>query len=155
MALSLEAGLEQASSAIRYEPAYSVDFLAVAPKHHPFATSTSGNLKELVRHDLVVTAQGTHGRDALQQALYRERLQANIVVETDNSGFTIACVQAGMGVGILAGRADGKLCKGLAAKSLRRQLGQRQIVFMWRRGRNLRPAIVDLIDTIREHHGES
>ena len=151
LALSLDAGLEQASSTICYEPAYSVDFLAVAPRSHPFAKSASSSLRELVRHDLVVTAPGTHGRDALQQALYRERLDANIIVETDNSGFTIACVQAGMGVGILAGRAEGKLCKGLATKSLRRQLGQRQIVFMWRRGRSLSPTLHQLIETIREH----
>ncbi len=152
LALSLDAGLEQASAAICYEPAYSVDFLAVAPKAHPFAKSKSSGLKELVKHDLVVTAPGTHGRDALQQALYRERLDAKIIVETDNSGFTIACVQAGMGIGILAGRAEGKLCRGLATKSLRRQLGQRQIVFMWRRGRQLNATMSQLIQVVREHH---
>ena len=152
LALSLDAGLEQASAAICYEPAYSVDFLAVAPKNHPFAKSRSSRLKELVKHDLVVTAPGTHGRDALQQALYRDRLNAHVIVETDNSGFTIACVQAGMGVGILAGRAEGKLCRGLATKSLRRQLGQRQIVFMWRRGRPLTSAMSQLIQIVREHH---
>lgn len=64
-------------------------------------------MRELVKHPLVVTAPGTHGRDALDQTLHAQRLTAEIVVETDNSGFTIACVQAGMGLGILAGRPDG------------------------------------------------
>lgn len=149
IALSLEPPPERESRRIHYEPAYVVDFLAVAPKRHAFAKATSGSLRELVKHPLIVTVPGTHGREALEQALYRERIKANIVVETDNSGFTIACVQAGMGVGILAGRPDGQLCQQLATRSLRRPLGRRQIVFMWRKGRHLTPPLQGLIDAVR------
>ena len=152
MALSLEAGPEKASSKIHYEPAYFVDFLAVSPKRHPYAETASGSLRELVKHPLIVTAPGTHGRDALDQALHRERLTANIVVDTDNSGFTIACVQAGMGLGILAGRLEGQLCRKLATRSLRKQLGRRQIVFMWRKGRRLTEPMIQLFEMVREHH---
>ncbi len=152
LALTLEPAPDQASTSIHYEPAFSIDFLAVAARSHPYATTKSNSLRELVKHELVVTAPGTHGRDALEQALYRDRLEANVIVETDNSGFTIACVQAGMGVGILAGRADGKLCKGLATRSLRRQLGHRQIVFMWRRGRRLTEPMKQLVNSVRRHH---
>lgn len=152
LALSLEAGLQMESSLIHYEPAYSVDFLAVSPKKHPFALANTGSLRELVKHPLVVTARGTHGRDALEQSLHRERLSADIHVETDNSGFTIACVQAGMGVGILAGRPEGQLCQRLATRSLRRQLGRRQIVFMWRKGRQLTDAMIGLIEEVHRHH---
>ena len=152
LSLSLEPGLKMATDAIRYEPAYFVDFLAIAPKRHAFAKKNSSSLRELVKHPLIVTAQGTHGRDALEQALHRDRLKATIVAETDNSAFTIACVQAGMGVGILAGRPDGPLCSKLAVRSLRKQLGRRQIVFMWRKGRYLSLAEQGLIETINEHH---
>lgn len=137
LALSLEPGHMMSTSAIHYEPAYVVDFLAIAPKRNGFAKKNSSSLRELVKHPLIVTTQGTHGRDALEQALHREGLQASIVVETDNSAFTIACVHAGMGVGILAGRPEGPLCSKLAVRSLRKQLGRRQIVFMWRKGRYL------------------
>ena len=149
LALTLESGPGEESSLIHYEPAYSVDFLAVAPRKHPFARAGTSSLRELVKHPLVVTAPGTHGRVALEHALHRERLVAEIAVETDNSGFTIACVQAGMGLGILAGREDGPLCGKLATRSLRRQLGRRRIVFMWRRGRRLSQPILDLIDEVR------
>ncbi len=151
IALALEPGFERESSLVHYQPAYFVDFLAVAPKNHPFWSANTSSLRELVKYDLIVTAPGTHGRDALNQALHRERLRANVAVETDNSGFTIACVQAGMGLGILAGRPDGQLCRGLATRSLRRQLGCQQIVFMWRNGRHLTQPILALMDEVRRH----
>lgn len=150
--LSLEAAPERQSKRIHYQSGYFVDFLAVAPKRHPFMKASNGSLRELVKHALVVTTPGTHGRDALEQALYRERLQADIAVETDNSGFTIACVQAGMGLGILAGRPDGALCRKLATRSLRRQLGRRQIVLMWRKGRRPTQLMLRLIELVKEHH---
>ncbi len=149
--LSLEPAPQRQSAKIHYEPAYFVDFLAVTPKRHPYVKTESGSLRELVKHPLVVTAKGTHGREALEQALYRERLDALIAVETDNSAFTIACVQAGMGLGIVAGRPDGKLCQKLATKSLRRQLGRRQIVMMWRKGRRLTEPLLALVESVKEY----
>jgi DNA-binding transcriptional LysR family regulator len=152
LALTLESGPGEESPLIHYEPAYAVDFLAAAPRKHPYASAGTSSLRELVKHPLIVTAPGTHGRDALEQALHRERLTAKVAVETDNSGFTIACVQAGMGLGILAGREDGPLCSKLVTRSLRRQLGQRRIVFMWRKGRMLSEPILDLIEEVRRRH---
>ena len=74
MALSLAPSPDKMSGRIHYEPAYRVDFLAVAPKRHEFAKSPSSSLRELVKHSLIVTAPGTHGRDALEQALHRDCL---------------------------------------------------------------------------------
>ena len=145
LALTLEAGFGQQSQHIHYEPAYSVEFLAVSWKKHPFFATSRTSLRELVKHDLIVTIPGTHGRDALDQALHRERLTARIAAETDNSGFTIACVQAGMGLGIVAGRPEGQLSRRLAVRSLRRLLGQRQIVCMWRKGRRLTEPLQELV----------
>ena len=152
IALALEPGHDKVSKLVHIEPAYFVDFLAICRKTHPLAKANKLTLRELTRHELVVTTKGTHGRDALDQALHRERLKARIVAETDNSGFTIACVRSGLGVGILAGRPDGELCRRLEARSLRRQLGRRQIVFMWKKGRHLTPALTSLVESIRKHH---
>lgn len=149
LALTLEPENENASPLIQFEPAYLVEFLAICKKGHPFAAAANSTLRELVKHDLVVTRPGTHGRDALDHTLHRERLTANVVAETDNSGFTIACVRAGLGVGVLAGRPQGELCRRLVVTSLRRHLGERQIVFMWRKGRLLSPPILSLVDTIK------
>ena len=150
--LSLEADPKSKSPKLHYEPGYFVDFLAVAPREHPFWKSDTSRLSELVKHPLIVTTPGTHGRDALEQALHRERLQADITVETDNSGFTIACAQAGMGLGILAGRPEGNLCQELTTCSLRKQLGRRQIVLMWRNGRRLTVPMRRLVQAIKDHH---
>lgn len=149
IALSLESGYQQESALIHYEPAYMVEFFAVARPRHPFVKVKPATLESLVDHDLIVTMPGTHGRNALDQALHQEGLAANIVVETDNSAFTIACVRAGMGVGILAGRAGGELSKGLTKVSLKQQLGLRQMVFMWRKGQILSEPVLGLIEEVK------
>lgn len=149
IALALEPGKGNASPLIRYEPAFSISFLAVGLPGHPYCVAKSGGMRELIKHPLVVTVPGTHGRDALDQVLHAQNLKANIAVETDNSGFTIACVQAGMGLGILAGRPDGSLSQRLVTRSLSRQLGTRNIVFMWRKGRRLSKALQGLVNTIQ------
>ncbi len=149
LALALEPGMDQTSPQIHYEPAYTVEFMAVCRKTHPFARAKSHGLRELAKHDLIVTVAGTHGRDALDHAFHRERLDAKIVAETDNSAFTISCVAAGMGVGILAGRPGGDLCRKLAIKTLGKQLGHRQLVLMWQKGRLLTEPMLGLIDEIK------
>lgn len=153
IALSLESGFQQESPLIHYEPAYLVEFFAVTNPGHPFAkakTASLTSLTSLVKHELIVTVPGSHGRNALDQALHKEGLRASIAVETDNSAFTFACVRVGMGVGIVAGRPDGELCKGLVIKSLRQQLGQRQIVFMWRKGQLLAERVLNLIEEVKK-----
>ncbi|MDV6033141.1 MAG: LysR family transcriptional regulator [Phycisphaera sp. RhM] len=149
LAMALEPGPDRKSPHLHYEPAYTVEFLAVAKKSHPYMKSRSADLADLAEHPLVVTLAGTHGRDALDQAFHREGLQAKISVETDNSAFTIACVSAGMGIGILAGRSNGELSKKLASRSLSDKLGQRRIVLMWRKGRLLTDPMVDLVEQLK------
>lgn len=149
LAAALEPDRRDRSPKIRYEPAYTVEFFGIAPSSHPYAKTRSSRLSELAKHELIVTTIGTHGRDALDDAFDREKLRANIVVETDNSAFTIACVSAGMGVGILAGRPSGELTQDLATRSLSHALGKRRIVLMWRKGRLLPDRLVRLVETIQ------
>jgi DNA-binding transcriptional LysR family regulator len=149
LAFSLEPGVNQASEQIHYEPAYSIDFLAIVPKQHRLADKKRLPLRELVAHELVIGGPGSHVRRALEEALHRQDLRATIAVETDNSAFTIACVQAGMGVGILAGDATGSLSQGLVVHSLHRQLGKCRIMVLWKRGRQLPQAMRALIQLVR------
>jgi hypothetical protein len=55
-----------------------------------------------------------------------------------------------MGVGIVAGRADGELCKKLAVRTLSKQLGKRRIVLMWRKGRLLTEPMLQLVEAIKQ-----
>lgn len=155
IALTLAPGYQGESNQIAYEPAYEVEFIAVCTKSHPIVKRRRRDLDlgDLVKHDLIVTLPGTHGRDALDRALHDEGLSARFAVETDNSGFTIRCAAVGMGVGIVAGRSGGELTKRLHVDSLRRQLGSRQIVFMWKRGRLLSEPLLELIELIKQHGG--
>ncbi|MEM9588508.1 MAG: LysR family transcriptional regulator [Planctomycetota bacterium] len=149
LALALQPGLKQGTPQIHYEPAYAVDFLAVSTRNHDYARCRSASLHELAKHPLVVTITGTHARDALDQAFHREGLTPNIAIETDNGAFTVACVMAGMGVGVLAGREQGTLSRKLHRRSLRKPLGRRRIDLMWRRGRLLSEPVLDLIEEIK------
>lgn len=149
LAASLEPSLRDQSSKIQYEPAYTVEFIAVSPKEHPYAKARSGGLRELAKHDLITAASGTHGRQILDDAFHRGNLKPNIVVETDNSAFTIVCVQQGMGVGVLAGRREGHLCQNLATRSLSKPLGRRRIMLMHKKGRLLSEPLQDLVKEIQ------
>jgi len=152
LALTLEPGLRVATEALCYERAYRIECLALFPKRHPLARTRVLRLADLVAHPLVVGHAATYGGHLLDQALHREGLldRVRVAAETDNSAFTSACVRAGVGVGIVAGRADGMLSHGLVARSLRRQLGQAWIVFMWRQGRHLTAAVRTLMQFVRE-----
>jgi DNA-binding transcriptional LysR family regulator len=151
LALTLEPGPNLAGDAVCYERAYRIECLALFPKGHPLAPRPVLRLADLVAHPLVVGHATTYGRHLLDRALHREGLlgRLRIAAETDNSAFTSACVRAGMGIGILAGQAHGMLSRGLVTRSLRRQLGQAWIVFLWRKGRHLTQAARTLMEFIR------
>ena len=106
----------------------------------------------LAAHPLILGHEGTYGRQLFNPALHRERLtdRVQVVAETDNSGFTIACVRAGLGVGVIAGQPGGLLCRGLASRSLAPHLGEAWIAFLWKRGRRLTPTLQTLMHLIRE-----
>ena len=86
---------------------------------------------------LVVTAPGTHGRDALQQRLYREAFECDVIVETGNSGFTIACVQA-RSESASWGTGGGRLVRAWPSVAAQ-AIGTASIVFLSRRGRRPGP----------------
>jgi len=149
LAFTLEPGPEQRSKRMHYEPIYSVDFLAISPPSHPLAQAKRFSLRELSQHELVVGGAGTHVRSTIEEAFHRHGLTIKVAVETDTSAFTIACVRAGMGVGVLAGDAEGELCKDLFARSLQRHLGQRKIMVVWKQGRQLPVVIHELVNLVR------
>jgi DNA-binding transcriptional LysR family regulator len=152
LALTLEPGPGRMSQAISQERAYQIECLAVFPKDHPLATKRVLRVADLVAWPLVVGQPETHIRHLLDQALHREGLRdrLQLAAETDNSAATIACVRAGMGFGIVAGRVDGILSHNLVTRSLRRQLGHAWIVFLWKRGRQLATSVRTLMTLIRE-----
>jgi DNA-binding transcriptional LysR family regulator len=112
-------------------------------------------LKDIVRYPLIVGHRATHSRVALDQALHRKDLlnQEQIAIETDNSAFTVACVRAGAGVGIIAGQPNGPLTHGLQTRSLASELGQAHVVFLTKKGRHCTESMRALMTTIRDLAG--
>jgi DNA-binding transcriptional LysR family regulator len=157
LAFSLQPGPGYLHDAVEMQTAYRVDYLAVVHKRHPLARKPRWKLKDIVGQPLLIGHAGTHVRQLFEQALHRGSLHGplTIVAETDNSAFTLACVKAGMGVGILAGNPAGALCRRLAVRSLGDELGEARIVCQWKRGRQLPRAMQRLIETIQGSHGPS
>lgn len=150
LALALEPGPGLVGSGVTCEALYEIDYLALVPGDHSLAPKKSIRLLDLVAHPLIVGYRGTYGRHLLEQALHRQRLLGRLVVsvETSNSAFTIACVRAGMGIGIVAGRAENVLTRGLTVRSLKNDLGRARVVAMWKSGRQFTRAVRALLDEI-------
>jgi DNA-binding transcriptional LysR family regulator len=151
LALTLEPGPGVLGREVCVERAYPIEYLAVFPKRHPLAKAENLRLFDLAGYPLILGHPGTYGRQLLEQALHHEGVweRVRIVAETDTSAFTVACVRAGMGVGIIAGQAKGYLCRGLATRSLQPELGEAWIAFLWKRGKHLTTAVLTLLDLIR------
>jgi DNA-binding transcriptional LysR family regulator len=152
LALTLESGPGLVGRGVQSERAYKIDYLALFPKRHPLARKKSLSLRDLAAYPLIVGHPRTYGRQLLEQALHHEGLleRIQIVAETDTSAFTIACVRAGIGIGIVAGRARGILSRELVARSLAPHLGQAWIAFLWKRGKHLSASVEALMKLIRE-----
>jgi DNA-binding transcriptional LysR family regulator len=150
LGLILEAGPGASKAGLCFQHAYGISYLAILPRRHPLAAKSAIPLTDLVSWPLIVGHQGTSGRLLFEHALHREGLldRFHIAAETDNSAFTIACVRAGMGIGIVAGNAAGFLTSKLVCRSLSRTLGRAHILFVWKQGRQLTSTIHSLMDLI-------
>ena len=155
LGLTLEPDADSENRAVTYERAYQIEGLALIPPGHPLAANPKPRLADLVKYPLIVGHRDTYGRHLLEQALHRDGLLGRLTVaaETDNSAFTTACVRAGMGVGVVAGRPDGMLCQGLVVRSLRRPLGQTWIAFARQAGRHPTAAVRALMRLVVESAG--
>jgi len=152
LALTLKSGPGLVGGAVISQRAYQIDYLAVLPKRHPLARKNTLSLADLAACPLIVGHARTYGRQLLDQAFHHDGLldQVQIVAETDTSAFTIACVRAGMGIGVVAGRPAGLLSRDLVTRSLAPHLGQAWIAFLWKRGKHLTATVQTLVQLIRE-----
>lgn len=155
LGLTLDPGPDADGGEFAFEKAYDVEYLAIVPRDHPLASRRALPLHELVKYPLIAGHQDTSVRRVLNEALHRKSLmqRATFAMETDNGAFTAACVRAGLGVGILAGKAGGPLTGDLVGLSLRRQLGDARIVFMWKSGRHLTRAMRSLMALVTKQGG--
>ncbi len=152
LAMALEPGPDYVDKAVTVRPAYEIDYLLIARKNHALAKKRGFRFAAITNHPLIVHHRGSYSRHLLEQTLHTHNLHnsVQIAVESDNSAFTAACVRAGLGIGIIAGRPDGFLCKGLFVKSLARWMGRARIAFMWKRGAYATDATKELMETIRK-----
>lgn len=154
LAVTLEPGPHTTVPAtVVHEPAYELEFLLVVPSRHPLSRRTPLTLEQIVHYPLVVGRPEAYARRRLEEVFYRHGLlrQMRIAVETSSDAFTLGCVRAGMGIGIVAGQPQGLLCRGLQVRSLKKWFGVSRFVFVWQRGAVLCPSLRELADMIRKH----
>ncbi|MBX6312545.1 MAG: LysR family transcriptional regulator [Isosphaeraceae bacterium] len=133
-----------------YEPAGELDYLLVTPPGHALTRSRPLQLDEVVRYPLVLAEPGAYSRHRVQEVFHRFHVGelAQIAVETSSDEYTLACVRAGLGVGITLGLPRGRLYRGLAVRSLSDWFGRARVGFLWKRGVFVPPVSRALADQI-------
>jgi DNA-binding transcriptional LysR family regulator len=144
LALMIEPPPDLVAAGIETQSLYAIEYLAALPRRHPLGKRATLSINDLIDQPLILGNTNTVGRRMLEDACFRQgmRQPLNIVAETDNSAITLACVRAGMGIGVLAGISTGVLTKALTTRSLSTELGLVQVVAAKRTGR-IFPSFVD------------
>jgi DNA-binding transcriptional LysR family regulator len=152
VAFTLEQGPERLTpQSVAYEAAAEVDYLLVAPPRHPVLRQRRLELTQIARYPLVLGEPAAYSRRRVSEVLHRYDLtQAqNVAVETSSDEYTLACVRAGMGIGITIGTGRGHLYRGLGVRSLRRWFGTARVGFLWKQGAYFPPVHRELADSVR------
>ena len=147
LALFIEPPPDLVAEGLVLQRLYPIQYLAALPLRHRLTRLPALTLADVMNEPLIIGNPNTVGRKLLEQATFRlgKRDSLRIVAETDNSAVTIACVRAGLGIGIIAGRLDGQLTKGITARSLATEMGQVHVVAAHRAGRQLPQVAVTLL----------
>ncbi len=137
---------------VRYEAAGEVDYLLVTLPGHPLVQSARLRLPQILEERLVVADASAYSRRRVEEVLHRHNLtsQMKIAIETSSDEYTLACVRAGLGVGITVGSGGGPLYAGLTARSLGRWFGTARLGFLWKRGAQVLDPQRQLAETIRK-----
>ena len=143
---------ESLDSAIHCEPLYPLEYLVALPPRHRLARQSTIALADLIDEPIIIGSGHTIGRRQIEQAHFRLGIAKplRVVIETDNSAVTIACVRAGLGVGMIAGRPGGQLTSTVKTRSIAEDVGRVNVVAAYRKGRLLTGALQTLLDRIRQ-----
>jgi DNA-binding transcriptional LysR family regulator len=120
---------------VAYQPAGAVDYLLVMPQGHQLSRGAL-RLPRIAVERLVLADASGYSRRRVEEVMHRHNLasQMQIAVETSSDEYTLACVRAGLGIGITVGTGRGPLYDGLSVRSLRRWFGTARLGFLWKRG---------------------
>jgi DNA-binding transcriptional LysR family regulator len=149
--LTLEPGPDdQLPSGIVFEPAADLEYLLVTRPRHPLLTARSLRLEAIVEQPLVLGEAEAYSRHRVQEVFHRHNLtdRLHVVTETSSDEYTLACVRAGLGIGIAIGNPRSPIYHGLGVRSLRRWFGAARVGFMWRRGAHVAPLQQELADLV-------
>ncbi len=152
MALLIEPPQDIIAQGITCERLYPIEYLLALPARHRLSSKKRISLQELVGEPLVLGNPNTIGRKMLEHAFFRLGITTplQIAAETDNSATILACVRAGLGLGVIASLPGGNLTKHCTTRSLSEQIGHVHVVAAYRKGRQLPNAHRQMLDLIRQ-----
>lgn len=137
-----------------FEPLRRDECFAVMPRDHRLASRRSLTLAELVRHPLLLSANGTGLRQTVEDAFRREGLTLQPAQEALNLTTLLGLTEAGFGItfvpGIFAKRLD---LSALRMVPLRPQLMTRELGLVTRRGGFLQAPATALVTFLRRELG--
>jgi DNA-binding transcriptional LysR family regulator len=151
IALMIQPPAELEHTGLKYIRLYKIDQFAALPAKHPLLLRKSRiTIANLEHEPLIVGNSNTIGRKMFEQAWFRQGIQSpmRIVVETDNSAVTMACVRVGMGIGVLAGTLRGMLTEWAETRSLSDELGFVYVSAVIQNGRQITPHLQGLLDRL-------
>lgn len=151
IALLIEPPRDVIMQGIECQILYPIEYLIAFPPKHKLASKKSFSFQDLENQPLIAGNPDTVGRRMLEQAWFRLGIKTpiRITAETDNSAVTLACVRAGLGIGIIAGRIDGNLTKQLVTKSAAKELGIVNVVAATKAGRTLTQVLARMLEHLR------
>lgn len=150
--LTLDPGPDEPlSPAISYQPAGELDYLLATPPRHALLRKKPFRIESIAEYPLVLGGPEAYSRHRVQEVLHRHDLtaQVKIATETSSDEYTLACVRAGLGIGIVVGNSRSSLFRGLGVRSLTQWFGPARVGFMWRRGTNIPPLQQEFADLLQ------
>ena len=124
---------------------------AFAPLGHPLTRRDSVNLRDLVRHPLILTARDSSVRDILDRALRSEKLLLSPAFEVNYMSTAIGMVRAGLGIAVLPEAAVGaEKIHEVRRLLISRPSLSRRIEIIRRKDRSLSSAAGKMIEILKQ-----
>lgn len=137
---------------LRAEPLFSREDVLICGAGHPLAGRRRVRLSHLEGEPLLLLEQGSRSRAALDEALRRAEVSAQVAMELGSIEVIKRFVEAGFGAAVVPGvsAAQEREAGRLAAVPIQ-GLDKRHVGLVWHRGRRQSAAARALADRVRHH----
>jgi DNA-binding transcriptional LysR family regulator len=91
----------EASTDLRYEHLFAMDWSVIVPRTHRLARRRTVRLRDLTSEPLIVYERGSTGRQHIIEAFQRQDLAPHVELEATTTDLVVRMVEAGLGVALV------------------------------------------------------